>query len=37
MLADMGVSRVVVSLPGTKPEIVTRGLEKFREEVISRI
>jgi probable F420-dependent oxidoreductase len=37
MLADMGVSRVVVNPPGTKPEVVTRGLEKFREEVISRV
>jgi probable F420-dependent oxidoreductase len=36
MLADMGVSRVVVNPPGTNPEVVTRGLEKFREEVISR-
>jgi len=37
MLADMGVSRVVVNPPGTNPEVVTRGLEKFREEVISRV
>jgi len=37
MLADMGVSRVVVNPPGTKPEVVTRGLEKFREEVMSRV
>ena len=37
MLADMGVSRVVVNPPSTKPEVVTRGLEKFREEVISRV
>ena len=37
MLADMGVSRVVVNPPGTKPEVVTRGLEKFQEEVISRV
>jgi probable F420-dependent oxidoreductase len=37
MLADMGVSRVVINPPGTKPEVVTRGLEKFREEVISRV
>jgi probable F420-dependent oxidoreductase len=37
MLADMGVSRVVVNPPGSKPEVVTRGLEKFREEVISRV
>jgi probable F420-dependent oxidoreductase len=37
MLADIGVSRVVVNPPGTNPEVVTRGLEKFREEVISRV
>src|SRR5215831_17944173 len=37
ILADMGVSRVVVNPPGTKPEVVTRGLEKFREEVMSRV
>ena len=37
MLADMRVSRVVVNPPGTKPEVVTRGLEKFREEVMSRV
>ena len=36
-LADIGVSRVVINPPGTKPEAVTRGLEKFQEEVISRI
>jgi len=27
----------VVNPPGAKPEVVTRGLEKFREEVISRV
>ena len=37
LLADMGVARVVVNPPGTRPEVVTRGLEKFREEVISRV
>jgi probable F420-dependent oxidoreductase len=36
-LADIGVSRVVVNSPGTKPDAITRGLEKFQEEVISRI
>lgn len=37
MLADMGVSRVVVNPPGTRTEVVTRELEKFQQEVISRI
>jgi len=37
MLADMGVSRIVVNPPATKPEPLTRGLEKFQEEVISRL
>jgi probable F420-dependent oxidoreductase len=36
MLSAMGVSRVVVNPPGTKPEAVTHGLEKFRDEVIAR-
>lgn len=36
MLADLGVSRVVVNPPGTKAEVVTRELEKFQQEVISR-
>jgi probable F420-dependent oxidoreductase len=35
-LADLGVTRVVVNPPGTKPEVVTRGLEKFQQEVIAR-
>jgi len=37
MLSDIGVSRVVVNPPGTKPEAITQGLEKFQEELISRI
>ena len=36
MLAGMGVTRVVVNPPGTKPDALTRGLEKFRDEVIAR-
>src|SRR5579885_52395 len=36
-LGDIGVSRVVVNPPGTKPEAITRGLEKFQEEIISRV
>ena len=36
-LADIGVARVVVTAPGTKPDSVTRGLEKFRDDVISRM
>jgi probable F420-dependent oxidoreductase len=36
LLADVGVSRVVVAPPGTKPEAITQGLEKFQKEVISR-
>jgi len=36
MLSGMGVTRVVVNPPGTKPEALTRGLEKFRDEVIAR-
>jgi coproporphyrinogen III oxidase-like Fe-S oxidoreductase len=35
LLADIGVSRVVITPPGTNPEVITRGLEKFHEEVIS--
>ncbi len=35
-LADLGVSRVVVNPPGTKPEALTRGLEKFQQEVIAK-
>lgn len=36
-LADIGVSRVVVNPPGTKPDAITRGLEKLKEDVISRL
>ena len=35
-LAAMGVSRIVVNPPSTKPEALTKGLEKFQQEVISR-
>ena len=35
-LEDLGVSRVVMNPPGTKPELITRALEKFQEEVIAR-
>jgi probable F420-dependent oxidoreductase len=36
MLADIGVSRVVINPPGINPEMITQRLEKFQEEVISR-
>lgn len=36
-LAGIGVSRVVTTPPGTKPEVVTRWLENFQEETISRM
>jgi probable F420-dependent oxidoreductase len=36
-LADLGVTRVVMMPPGTKPEIITRSLEKFQQEVIARM
>jgi probable F420-dependent oxidoreductase len=35
-LAALGVSRIVVNPPGTSPEAITRGLEKFQAEVIAR-
>jgi len=35
-LADIGVSRIVIPPPGTNPEVITRSLEKFQEEVIAR-
>jgi hypothetical protein len=35
-LEDLGVSRVVMNPPGTKPEVITRALEKFQEQVIAR-
>ena len=36
-LEAIGVARVVMNPPGTKPEIITRALEKFQEEVIGRV
>lgn len=36
-LADLGVSRVVTTPPSTNPEALTRGLEKFQEEVIAKM
>jgi hypothetical protein len=30
------VSRVVVIPPGTNPEVITRLLEKFRQDVIAK-
>jgi probable F420-dependent oxidoreductase len=36
-LADLGVSRVVTMPPGTNPEVITRTLEKFQQDVIARI
>jgi probable F420-dependent oxidoreductase len=36
-LAELGVSRVVVNPPGTKPDALTRGLEKFQQEVIAKV
>jgi probable F420-dependent oxidoreductase len=36
-LAELGVSRVVVNPPGTKPDALTRGLEKFQHEVIAKV
>jgi len=33
-LADIGVSRVVMTPPSTKPEVITQSLEKFQKEVI---
>jgi probable F420-dependent oxidoreductase len=35
-LAELGVSRVVVNPPGTKPDALTRGLQKFQQEVIAK-
>jgi probable F420-dependent oxidoreductase len=35
-LEDIGVSRVVMNPPGTRPEVITRALEKFQEEVVAR-
>lgn len=36
-LADIGVSRVVMRPPSTKPEIITQALEKFQHDVIGRM
>ena len=36
-LADLGVSRVVMMPPGTNPEVITRSLEKFQQDVIARM
>jgi len=35
LLADIGVSRVVINPPGINPEVITQRLEKFQEEVIA--
>ena len=35
-LADLGVARVVMTPPSTKPEAITQSLEKFQHEVIAR-
>ena len=36
-LADLGVSRVVTMPPGTNPEVITRSLEKFQQDVIAKM
>jgi probable F420-dependent oxidoreductase len=36
-LADLGVSRVVMMPPGTNPEVITRSLEKFQQDVIAKM
>jgi hypothetical protein len=36
-LADIGVSRVVMTPPGTNPEALTQRLEKFQQDVIARM
>lgn len=35
-LEDIGVSRVVMTPPSTKPEVITQSLEKFQKEVIAK-
>jgi hypothetical protein len=35
LLADIAVPGAVTTPSGTNPEVITRGLEKFQEEVIS--
>jgi probable F420-dependent oxidoreductase len=37
VLSDIGVSRVVMTPPSTKPEVITQALEKFQHEVIARM
>src|SRR5260370_14791036 len=34
---DLGVSRVVMMPPGTNREVITRSLEKFKQDVIFRM
>jgi len=36
-LAELGVSRVVVNPPATKPDALARGLEKFQQEVMAKV
>ena len=36
-LKDIGVSRVVRNPPSTNPELISRDLEKFHQEVITRV
>ena len=35
-LADIGVARVVMTPPSSKPEVLTQALEKFQHDVIAR-
>jgi probable F420-dependent oxidoreductase len=35
-LEDLGVSRVVMMPPGTNPEVITRSLEEFQQDVIAK-
>jgi alkanesulfonate monooxygenase SsuD/methylene tetrahydromethanopterin reductase-like flavin-dependent oxidoreductase (luciferase family) len=35
-LENIGVSRVVTTPPSTNPEVITRNLEKFQQEVITQ-
>ncbi len=37
VLSDIGVARVVMTPPSTKPEVITQALEKFQHEIIARI
>ncbi len=36
-LEDIGVSRIVTRPPSTHPEVITRTLEKFQQDVIARV